>query len=363
MELVEQIQQVNRPTGKDNFKPTMTTWKKASMMRAHSLRATVNEILSVSRNLDLVKIGIVGEPSSGKTELSKTLAHLIHKMSYEQKYVPWAIRLFGEDEFLNIKKTLDGLEPANYVLIFDDLSFLENRKAIEEVKRVVTKIRHMREDVKIILIYDYHYTLGFDKYLRQTNFKYITSMGESEIDNIIKLMGTQYTPMINDFKEKYVEMTGKTKCTFVLPKNKVFVYDYKNPFVVCLFWNQARARYVVFPLREWIDPICSICAEATGQLLKSNVSIPEFAKKGEDNFGPGNFLAGVKLKLYTQGLTTYGKHVVNALKWISKAQDQKLISLEELAIHYNLTTTKTRLRKKVDLDDISLDPRAPHRDQ
>jgi hypothetical protein len=315
------------------------------MIRVHSIRATVKEILNVAKTLDLVKIGIVGEPATGKTELSKTLAHLCHTMSE----IPWAIKLFGEKEFLALEETLSYLEPANYILIFDDLSFLTDKKALDKVKRVITMIRHLRQDVKIILIYDYHYSLGFDKYLRQTNFKYFTSIGESETDNILKVVGTKYHARIKDFQEKFVEMTTKDKCTFDLSKNRYFAYSYKNPFVPCLFFNGSRLRYVAFPLREWIDKICSLCSSATGALLQSEISIDDFCKKGEINFDKGNFVAAIKLKLYTSGMTTYGKHVVHALKWISKAQETKLISLEELATHYGLTTTKTRLRKKVDI--------------
>lgn len=90
-------------------RPTLTKWKTEPMVRIHSIRATVKEILQVSKALDVVKVGIVGEPSTGKTTLAKVLAHLIHKMSE----IPWAVRVFGEEEFLNMRQTLESLEPAN----------------------------------------------------------------------------------------------------------------------------------------------------------------------------------------------------------------------------------------------------------
>ena len=129
--------------GKKNA-PTIIKWKGADMIRNHSLRAAVTEILNTTKSLDVVKVGIVGEPSTGKTTLARTLAHLAHKMSESLGCVPFAYREFGEEEFYDMKATLENLDPANYILYFHDLSFLANKKAIEEVKNAVTKIIHLK---------------------------------------------------------------------------------------------------------------------------------------------------------------------------------------------------------------------------
>lgn len=341
-----QVQEVfvnSKPDSKEH-RPTVTKWKGEPMIRIHSIRATVKEIIQVSKALDVVKVGIVGEPSTGKTTLAKLLAHLIHKMSD----IPWAIRVFGEDEFLNMQRTLAALDPANYILIFDDLSFLSDRKKIEEVKQAITKIRHLREDVRIILIYDYHYTLGLDKYLRQANFRYFTGVGSSEDDNLIKIVGTKYQGRIKDFQEKFVEMTTKFKCSFRIGPKKWFSYNYKNPFVVALFYNNARLRFVVFPTREWLDPICSVCSEAAGKLIHSEIPIPQFKEESSKKFGPQVFLAAVKLKLFANGMNVYASSVVSAQKYLDRALEKKLISLEELATSYGLKITRSRLNHKLD---------------
>jgi hypothetical protein len=318
------------------------------MIRTHSIRATVIEILQVSKALDVVKVGIVGEPSTGKTTLAKVLAHLIHKMSMDMDEIPFAVKVFGEDEFLNMKETLEALEPVNYVLIFDDLSFLSDKKKIEEVKNAITKIRHLKADVKIILIYDYHYTLGLDKYLRQANFRYFTSVGSSEDDNMLKIVGNSYSGKIKDFQKKFVEMTTRGKCTFSLPKNKFHIYAYKSPFVPCLFWNNSKLRYVIFPTREWIEKVCSTCSAATGKLIHSAIPVDQFKKESDQKFGVGVFEAAVKLKLMQNGMNTYSKRVVQALRYLDRALEIKLISLEELATSYGLTITQTKLKKMLD---------------
>ncbi|MDC8437974.1 MAG: hypothetical protein LV468_03110, partial [Candidatus Nitrosotenuis sp.] len=111
------------PTGRketDQLRPIVITWKTAKMIRVHSIRASVREIVNVANSLDLVKVGIIGNQSTGKTATAKTIAHLIHKMST----IPFTVRVFEKDDLLNFEETLKHLTPANYVLVFDDVSFL-----------------------------------------------------------------------------------------------------------------------------------------------------------------------------------------------------------------------------------------------
>ena len=349
MVLIHEVE-VNQPQNiiKDH-RPKLTTWKGESMIRIHSIQATVKEILQVSTALDLVKVGIVGEESTGKTTLAETLAHLIHKNSA----VPFAVKVFGKEELLHLEQTLARLSPANYILIFDDVSFLEARsskKEIDILKETTTRIRHLPggQDVKIILIYDYHYTKALPPYLRQSHFRYFTSVGSSEGDNMLKIVGTKYFQRIKDFQEMFVQMTTKHKSVFELKKNKYFSYNYKSPFVTCLFYNNHTLRYVVFPKRQWIDPICSTCTEASGDLIHSEIPVKQFIEESIAKFGPGTFLSAVKVKLFLHGMNTYSNSVVQAQRYLDRALEKKLISLEEIATEYKLEVTKARLRKKLD---------------
>jgi len=326
-----------------NHRPTITSWKGERMIRVHSILATVKEMLQMLVSLDLIKIGIIGEPSTGKTSLALLLAHLFHTTS---KF-PFAFRIFGEEEFLNMERTLATLGPANYILYFHDLSFLNDRRKLEEVKAAITKIRHLKSDVKIILIYDYHYTLGLDKYLRQANFRFYTSIGSSEFDNMVKTLGTKHTNLVLDFNKKYVEMTTKQTCTFTIRGKPFFTYNYKNPFVNCLFWNNSRPRYVIFPKREWLAPTCSECANANGN-LQSSIPVSQFIQESIDKFGKGTFEAALKMHALLNGLDTYNHNVVQARRYLTRAFETKLISLEELLVVSGLKVTKTRLRKKLD---------------
>jgi len=269
---------------------------------------------------------------------------LIHVLSP----IPFAFRILSEDDFLDMEATLKTLDVTNYILYFHDLSFLQNKKKLEEVKAAITKIRHLKADVKIFLIYDYHYTLGLDKYLRQANFRFFTSIGSSEFDNMVKIIGPKYTGFVTDFNKKYVEMTTKQTCTFTIRQKPFFTYNYKTPFVVCGFFNNVRPRYVIFPKREWYDKTCSTCAFAEGTLQQSEISVEKFREESDAKFGKGTFEAAVKLHAFSNGMNVYSNKVVQAQRYLNKALMTKLISLEQLLAVYDLQITKTYLKKKLD---------------
>lgn len=331
-------------------RPAIIKWKTENMIRVHSLRATVKEILAGLQVLDVIKVGVIGEPSTGKSSLEDTLAHLIHKMSP----IPFAVRSLGENEFMDIEKYLASLPPANYVLKFRDLSFLKGKygsKKIEELKASITKIRHLPggKDVKIVLIYDYHYTMGLDKYLRQANFRYFTSVGSSEKENMIDIVGKHFEGLVNDFSNTYVEMTTTEthKATFKISKNRFFAYSYKNPFVPVLFWNNASLRVVVFPLRTWIDPVCSICSTGDNPELQSEFDLQKFKDERNMKFGERTYLSALKTILFAHGITTYSGPVTQAIRDINRTLETKVTNLEELAVAFDLQPTRTYLKKPI----------------
>ncbi len=348
------INQSGQSSNQKETPPTLTRWKDSKMIRRHSLRSAVQQVLEGTIAYDLIKIGIIGEPGTGKTTLAGTIAHLAHKMSKEQKLPPFAVRSFGKEQFLNLKETLNNLTPANYILKFEDLSFLmasASKKTIDQVKQVVTEIRHLKKDVKIILIYDYHYSLGLDKYLRQSNFKFFTSMGSSENDNMLKLVGTKYQARVTEFTKMVVEMTLRHKATFKLGKKNFFIYPHMKPFVPCLFYNNERLRYVVFPKREWLDPICSICVEGDTYRMKSELSVPKFVQNCKDKLGIRAFETAVRLRCFANGINVYSKSTDRASKFLDQAFERVPISLEEVVTEMGLKVDYTNLRKKV-VDEI-----------
>ena len=206
----------------ERHKPKVIKWKGVSMVRQHSFLAAVKEIVTHAEEMDLTRIGLIGDPHVGKSTMARALSHSIHQKSKH----PWAIRILGKQELLNFKETLASIDPVNTIFIFDDVSFMGANAAkgqIEMVKQAVTEIRHLPggEDVKIIAIMNYHYSLGLDKYLRQADFRFFLSVGSSETENFEKIFGTNAKPLITLFKKlrrqgiqkKYFSLRiGKKKC-------------------------------------------------------------------------------------------------------------------------------------------------------
>jgi len=336
----------------DRIRPKMIQWKGVYLLRQQSFNATVREIIEFSNELDVVKVGIIGDMSSGKSTMSEAIAHTIHTKSK----VPYAIRKFDEDDLLDFEQTLKQLSPANYILIFDDVSFLEasaNKQQVSKVKQAVTKIRHLPggQNVKIILIYNYHYSLGLDKFLRQADFKYFTTVGSSEIENMEATVGTKKMKIVHDFikhRRKAVSSKEPKFWTVPISAKESCMYKWRNPFIPALFWNTESVREIISPTRQWLDPICSVCTGSNGSFT-SSISNEQFLEESEAKFTKPTFQAVVKQKLKELGIAnTYSKKFVQAQRYLDRALMRKEISLEEIAVLYDLHPTNTKLNKKLD---------------
>ena len=352
MGIVQKVKQKKDKVPSSRLRPKIITWKDTKIIRQHSFIAPVKEIITWSEELDVTRVGIIGDMNSGKTTMANAIAHVIHTYSK----IDWAIRHFDEDDLLDFEATLATLKPANYIMIFDDVSFLSakaNKKQLEAVKAANTKIRHLPggQDVKIILIYNYHYNMGLDKFLRMADFRFFTTVGSSEKENMEKIVGTKNMKQVMQFQKMRTNAVVKKKFVFKLSKNEPFSYGWRDPFIPALFYNQNSLRFIVSPTREWLQPVCSKCAESEGAVSEINVS--RFVEESTEKFGSA-FKVAVKLKLFTLGYTTHGRTVVQALRYLEKALTTKIITMDDIASTMELNQTKTKLFKK--MDGVLTDP-------
>lgn len=333
-------------------KPTIIPWRggdgeRVDFIRQQSIRAAVKEMLKVSKSLDVVKFGIIGNQNSGKSTQLLLLGHLIHTLSG----IPFAVKILDKYALLNLQETLKTLTPTNYFIGFDDTSFLgaqANKKQLDIVKQVTTEIRHLPggQDVKIFLGMNYHYTLGVDKYLRQGEFKFFTSVGSSEMDNMEKIVGVNNMDMVRDFKTMYTRMLVSEKFTFMLG-NRPFTYKYRSPFIPMLFWNEDSLRVVVSPTREWVDPICSVCANAVDKGVIGDIDEKRFVEEGRVAVGKGAFDSAMRIILAGKGISTYGSSVEKARKYILKGLNNKIMNLERMAVAGGFEVKNVHLHKKL----------------
>lgn len=338
-----------KPVNTTKHLPTIIKWKGVNMIRKESFLAAIKEIAIWAEHQDITKVGFVGGEGSGKTSMASCIAHCLHKESK----IPFVVKKFTAEELMDFENTLKNLQNANHILIFDDVSFLSakhSKKTMDVVKEAVTKIRHLEggHDVKIVLIYNYHYTKALDKYLRTADFRFFTSVGSEERDNMEAIVGKKNMHLV-DFLPKARQqgiIKGFFPSPLQMPNNKKFFYKWQNPFIPVLFWNNNNLRMIISPLRKWIDPICSICAGADkGQ---SEVSIEQFCKESEDKWEKQTFLMVVKQLLKEQGIITYSKKYVQARRYLDRALETKQFNIEDIALHYDLKQTRTRLDKKLD---------------
>lgn len=324
----------------DRHLPRVIKWKGINIVRNQSFLATIKEIVDYSDEMDVVRIGIIGDMMSGKSTLSLAIAHAIHVRS---KYT-FQVRVFYRDDLKQFKKTMNTLKPANYVLVFDDVSFLKDTSKIEQE---VTEIRHMDggHDVKIILIFNFHYPKALPPFLREFQFKYVTSIGTDNEKTIIENYGKNNLKLCLDFKKSRKQgITKKFWFEKIGPKEPI-KYNFRNPFIPVLFWNESSLRKVISPTRYFMDKICSICESGEGNKEYDEMTIEELCKHGEKLFG-SVWMSSIKLLLHTNGISVLGKTMTKSLRWIEKERKMRNIPLEAFAANYNLTETKTRLRAK-----------------
>ena len=173
-----------------------------------------------------------------------------------------------------------------------------------------------------------------------------TSIGSSELENTINVIGKKYTQQIINFRKYFQQSITTEKFTIILgTKGQNFVYRYKQPFIPILWYNGISARLVVSPKREWVDPKCTMCANAKNKTVKEKMDLTEFDKSVTSKFGIGVIRQALRIKLFMLGVPTYSKRVKNAMRYIDEWMDGRDFNAEELAEFYKLEDKDTIISK------------------
>ena len=311
--------------------PKVITWKGVRMVRNQSFLAAVQEIVTYSDEMDVTRIGIIGDMHSGKTTLSKSIGHAVHKLSK----VPYTVKIFYKKHLMDFAATLKTLSPTNYILIFDDVSFLKasaTNKQINLIEQAISEIRHLDGgvDVKIICIFNYHYPKALPPFLREAQFKFITSIGDANEKNIADTYGKRNVDLITNFKIQRKRAINDKFWYEVVGPGEPVKMGWRDPFIPTLFWNESRIRKVIAPTRQWLDPVCSDCDEAEGIEKYDVATVEEVIKAGRARVGKTNFDLGLKVILAKHGISLFSPKVKQAIKIMEKERKTRLIPIKAI---------------------------------
>ena len=334
-------------TKKEKKKPTIITWNGAKLMRGQSIKIPVNDILALIKQLDVVKINIIGNPSTGKSTLATTLAHLLHK----QAKIKFAVKILAREDMSKLKDILNNLSSGvNWILVFDDISFLSanlSKKEVENIQKEFTEIRHLHDgkDIKVICIFNFHYTMAVTKYLRQSDFSFYTTVGRSDFDNVVKTFGKTATRFLKLFTRiQGMAFSPSERFIFKLGKEKKITYITRKPFAPILYFNAYRSGIYVFPTRKWIDEKCVICDNAQKNTNTiSEKDLETFSEKLKKSYGIQMIKQGLKVMAFINGINTYSKRTQQLMKQVESWCRENKVDLEQLLEFFNIEAKTTRL--------------------
>ena len=325
--------------------PKVIKWKGVTMVRNQSFLASVQEIINYSAEMDVTRVGIIGDMHSGKTTMAKSIAHAIHEFSK----IPYTVKIFYKRDLLNFAETLKTLNATNYVLIFDDISFLKasaTNKQINLIEQAITEIRHLPGgiDVKIVCIFNYHYPKALPPFLREAQFKYITSIGDANEKNIADTYGKKNVDLITSFKINRKSAIKNKIWHEHIGQPEPVTYKWRDPFIPTLFWNETSIRKVVAPTRQFVTPVCSDCDTAEGIEIYDEKTLEEVMMDGKRK--GTSFETACKLLMFRHGYMVFSPNVAIALKWIERERKTRSLPISGIAKYMGFQIAKPALRRK-----------------
>lgn len=350
-----------RKKGDKNTKPQVILWKGAKLLRRHSIKIPVNEMLSLISQLDVVKINIIGNPSTGKSTLAMTLAHMLHKHAE----IKFAVKVLSRKDLSNFKDIIQNLNTnVNWILVFDDISFLSanlSKKEIENIQKEFTEIRHLSngKDIKVFCLFNFHYTMGVSKYLRQSDFSFYTSVGKSDFDNVVKTFGKTSVKNLKMFTTMHgMAYSPLHKFNYTLSSTKKITYKTREPFAPILFFNSYQSNIFVFPHRNWIDENCIVCDNAqkpTDDAKKADIKLLD--EQMQTKFGPRLIKQAIRIQMFINGINTYDARLQRALDFIDRWSKENHVNLKDIAEFYGLEEKKAQLHIPKELFEKTKDER------
>ena len=347
----------------------ITQWLGIVIGRSHSMIQKVKQVVEHQALNELTTISLRGREGTGKTTLSILMAHMLHEEftkfakktlteddEYQNKQIlaarrGYIVKVLSRDDLMRFTEVLQEMPKVNRILVFDDLSFIKGD--ISEIKKQVSEIRHSGSiDLKTVLFFNFHYSKGFDKFLRDTHFVIQTSGGNEELKNIGEVLGGGKTAnrVANMFVSTYIKFNKQGKISMPLTKptsaQKRWVhYKYSNPFRLALFYDGMSPRFMVYPSagqKGSADPLgvqnCAIC----NPTKKITVDVDLMTEWMNDTFGK----VSMEIAMRNMGIVRFGHDAIHsranvALECIKRLEHNGIVSYDDLLERYTKKSKKS----------------------
>lgn len=306
----------------------------------HSLTHRARNILTHNHSNEVTRVSVIGKTGSNKSTLVWFLIHLLHTMAEAEFGVHYGVVWAGKEQLRNMREWIKTLPyGVNLIICFDDISFETEKmgkKAKLDLKQLMTEIRHELGDVHLITFYNYHYTKGMDKQMRDTDVVILTSYSHEEDANVRQLLGWWNSAKFGTFQKAL--RTALTKGYWITPvpapnSDKVFLYYWKNPLTFCLIDDFGDVGFGMFvnpadhPVGEYGCNLCCPPDKAIGSKLPAQ----DFLDGGVKAFGP-EFLGVCRDLMYFIGARDcYNGNNYDILKYIKKHLKIDRVDLDDLA--------------------------------
>lgn len=346
---------------KTDHKRAVQEWNGERFLRSQSFLAAIEQIVGRAHRNDVIRIGICGEMGSGKSTLANSIMHAFHRRMKAKFGVPFAVRVFGARELADLDGTLNRLPLANYCVSFDDVSFMDahtDGKALAKVKNTLTTIRHRHDghDVKFVIIYGYHYGRGLDKYIRQVDFNFWTSIGEEENEYVEgKFRNRRHgSRTIRHFQKQHKMATDMGKWNVRYGRHGLHTYRYRDPFIPLLFSSGGgNIRPIVGPTVDFLlqGNRCHICDVGTesGRRAAANAMEPAaFLKQADAILGADNVRQALRQIGIECGMATPRRGVLNAQAALEASLAHGDADLRSLLEHLGLWAEHKHKRRSHD---------------
>ena len=237
----------------------ITTWNGARLVRDQAFLPTIANIVAFSKTHDIVRIGIIGDPSYGKTTLAEAITHALHAHYMEEYDTQFSVECFYHTRLHDVDDSFASLKPGNHIITLDDFNCEDIASKIMQVELAIRTMQCQDPNIKIILMCTYFGSYASDEYHRQEDFRYFMNDSGDELQHVQKITDKRFEDRVATFIEVAETAREKNKWEVMVSDTVKFCYKYKKPFVPCLFWNGQKFKNIATPTRKFIEKSCDIC--------------------------------------------------------------------------------------------------------